>query len=333
MNLSAFTSDWFLRSLAVGGIASACVFACPATWRARVRRAVPAVAFFALLLAPLGLLAPVKIAAPAAFTSLPSTPVIHSTLIATMWLCGVLLFLARMAVGAFAIRGLLRETCAVPGGEWSECLAEAQATLGIGGRVHLRLAGAGFIPSATGLFRRTILLPDEALHWTKEQRRLVLLHELGHFRRGDLWIHALGRLACAVHWFNPFVWALQHQLSVEREYAVDEMVVDHGVAPTDYATVLWQMAKAATRRPSAAAAYLAMAQRQPGKLEQRVQRILAPVRRKNRFLGALDGAVCIGAALLLLVCSACQPVANAHPSAPGTDEVKIRLAADPFPGE
>lgn len=333
MNLSAFTSDWFLRSLAVGGIAAACVFACPAAWRARVRRAVPAVAFFALLIAPLGLFAPVKIVAPAAFSSLPAAPVIHSNWVAMLWLCGVFLFLARMASGAFAIRGLLKETCAVPGEEWSACLAEAQSTLGIGGRVHLRLAGEGFIPSATGLFRKTILLPDEALRWTKEQRRLVLLHELGHFRRGDLWIHALGRIACAVHWFNPFVWALQHQLSVEREYAVDEMVVGHGVAPKDYATVLWQMAKAATRRPVAAAAYLAMADRKPGKLEQRVQRILAPIQRKSRLLGVLDGAVCVGAALLLLVCSACRPVANAQSSTYSVEEIKLRLAADPFPGE
>ena len=333
MNLSAFTSDWFLRSLAVGGIASACVFACPAAWRARVRRAVPAVAFFALLLAPLGLLSPVKIESPAAFAALPSAPVVHSTWVAMLWLCGVAAFLARMAGGFLAIRGLLKNTCAVPGEEWSACLAEAQATLGIGGRIHLRLAGAGFIPSATGLFRRTILLPDEALQWTAEQRRLVILHELGHFRRGDLWIHALGRLACALHWFNPFVWALQHQLSVEREYAVDELVVDHGVAPTDYATVLWQMARAATRRPSAAAAYLAMAQRQPGKLEQRVQRILAPARRKNRLFGVLDGAVCIGAGSLLLVCSACRPIANAAPAASNAEEARMRLAADPFPGE
>jgi beta-lactamase regulating signal transducer with metallopeptidase domain len=333
MNPSAFTSDWFLRSLALGGIAAACVFACPAALRARARRAIPSVAFVALLLAPLGLVSPVKIEAPAAFVSLPAAPAAQSAWLAMLWLAGALFFLTRLASGAFAIRSLLRDTCAVPGHEWAECLAEAQATLGIRGQTHLRLAGPGFIPSATGLLRRTILLPDEALDWTKEQRRLVLLHELGHFRRGDLWIHALGRIACAVHWFNPFVWVLQNQLSVEREYAVDELVVDHGVAPADYATVLWQMARAATRRPSAAAAYLAMAQRQPGKLEQRVERILAPARGKNRIFGVVDAAVCIVAAILLLLCAACRPVANAQSETYSTDEVRQRLSANPFPGE
>lgn len=325
-----FTFDWVLRSLAVGGIAAACVFACPGAWRGHIRRAIPALAFFALLLSPLAIFAPVKIHAPAALSGLSAAPVVAANWLPLVWLLGALVCLARLANGVFAIRALMNDTCAVPGSEWTACLESAQATLGLRGKVHLRLAGPGFIPSATGLFRRTVLLPDEALDWTKEQRRLVLLHELGHFQRGDLWIHALGRIACAVHWFNPFAWILQHQLSVEREYAVDELVVDHGVAPTDYATVLWQMANAATRRPAAASAFLAITERQPGKLEQRVRRILAPVRRKSRILRAVDSAVCIAAGLLLLVCSACRPIESGHPD---QTEVELRLSADPFPGE
>lgn len=333
MNITTFTQDLLTRSLAVGAIAAACVFACPAAWRGRVRRSLPAWAFVALLLLPLGMFAPVRITAPAVLAELPSAPAVNSAWLAMLWFTGALVCLVRLASGAFAIRSLMKTTCAVPGSDWAECLAAAQKTLGLRGRTHIRLAGPGFIPSATGLFRRTVLLPDEALHWTKEQRRLVLLHELGHFCRWDLWTHALGRIACALHWFNPFAWMLQNQLCVEREYAVDELVVEHGVAPTDYATVLWQMASAATRRPTAAAAFLAMAERQPGKLEQRVRRILAPARRKSRVLGALDGLVCLGVAVLLLVCSACRPVANAHPADYSTAEVQLRLSADPFPGE
>ena len=70
-----FTFDWLLRSLAVGGIAAACVFACPSAWRGRIRRAVPAAAFFALLVSPLAIFAPVKIHAPAAFAGLAAAPV------------------------------------------------------------------------------------------------------------------------------------------------------------------------------------------------------------------------------------------------------------------
>ncbi len=332
MNL--FTPEWILRSLAIGALAAACVFFCPAAWRGRLRRSVPAAAFAMLLLLPLWKFAPVNLDAPAAVAGLAAAASFDGwQWLALVWLVGAVLCLARLLAGFFAIRSLLGETCAVPGEEWTACLAASQKTLGIRGRVHLRLAGPGFIPSATGLFRRTILLPDEALRWTQEQRRLVLLHELGHFRRGDLWIHALGRVACALHWFNPFAWALQHQLSLEREYAVDELVVEHGVAPAEYATILWEMAKAATRRPASAAAYLAMAQRQPGKLEQRVRRILAPSRRASRIAGVLDATLCIAALMLLIFCSACRPAANAASAKHSLDEVRLRLDANPFPGE
>jgi beta-lactamase regulating signal transducer with metallopeptidase domain len=332
MNFSAFTFDWLQRSLILGGIAAACVFACPAAWRGRVRLAVPAVAFFALLLLPVGMFAPVRIQAPALLAG-HSAPSAIPAWLGTLWLAGAVICLVRLASGALAIRSLLQNSCAVPGSDWAECLAVAQRTLGLRGRTHIRLAGPGFIPSATGLFRRTILLPDEAIHWTREQRRAVILHELAHFRRGDLWIHALGRIACALHWFNPFAWLLQHQLSVEREFAVDELVVEHGIAPADYATVLYEMATAVTRRPAAAAAYLAMAQRQPGKLEQRVRRILAPGRKKSPLLRALDGLVCVAAAALLIVCSACRPSAIAATSRYTTAEIELRLAADPFPAK
>ena len=331
MNLTAFTLDWLVRSFAVGGIAAAAVFTCPATRRGRVRRAVPFAAFLALLLLPLGTLAPVQISVPATL-ALPATNAVDFNWLALLWLSGVVICLARLAVGSHAIRTLLRDTCAVPGADWADCLAVAKTTLGIRGRIHLRLAGPGFIPSATGLLRRTILLPDEALHWTTEQRRLVLLHELGHFRRGDLWTHALGRVACALHWFNPFAWMLQHLLSVEREYAVDALVVKHGIAPKAYATVIWQMAKAATRRPTAAAAYLAMAQYQPGKLEQRVQRILSPEAGKSRAFRVLDATICLTAAALIILCTACRPSAQAHPSDYTPGEIELRLAANPFPG-
>ena len=330
MNLSAFTIDWLMRSFAVGAIAATAVFACPAAWRGSARRAVPFAAFLALLLLPLGTFAPVRISIPATL-ALPTGTAADFNWLALLWLAGTIICLARLASGTHTINALLKATCAVPGEDWADCLAAAKSTLGLRGKIHLGLAGPGFIPSATGLLRRTILLPDEATQWTIEQRRLVLLHELGHFRRGDLWIHALGRIACAFHWFNPFAWLLQHLLSVEREYAVDALVVKHGISPKAYATVLWQMAKAATRRPTTAAAYLAMAQ--PGKLEQRVQRILTPERRKSGFFRLIDAAICLTATALFVFCTACRPSAQAHPADYTQEEVQMRLAADPFPGE
>jgi beta-lactamase regulating signal transducer with metallopeptidase domain len=350
MNLAAF-HDWLFCSIVVAGSASACVMLCPAGLRVRLRRVVqvvPVVAFAVLIALGIGLVRPLP-------TLEVKTPEIVAQWAAAAggwiapWLVRIFaivatLLLVRTLAGKFAIARLVRQSRPVQGRAWRKLLAECRRTLGMRGNVRLHFAGPGFIPSATGLFRRTVLLPDEAADWSHAQRRLVLLHELGHFRRGDLWTHALGQIACAVHWFNPFVWMLQRHLAVEREFACDALVVSRGAAPVDYATLLWKMGAAAqgprfanaqsSRAPASAS--LAMAAPGRGKLEQRVRRILAPVREAGIWLRAMDSALCGGVALMLFACASFKPVIMPTFSggAPWTaDEISARLSADPFPGE
>jgi len=338
MNLIAF-QDWLLRSFVVGGIAAAFVSLCPAGWRVRVRQTVPVVAFAVLLALSAGFLRPLphlEMKAPAALAQWAAATEgwIAPWLVWTLT-AGAALFLCRTISGALTVRGIVRRSRAVRGRAWEMLLNECRHTVGLRRRVRLLLAGPGFVPSATGLLRRTVLLPDEAMQWTREQRRLVLLHELGHFRRGDLWTHALGQIACAVHWFNPFVWMLQRQLALEREFACDALVVSRGAAPTDYATLLWRMGVAASGPRFAAAAFLAMAAPGRSKLEQRVRRILAPARDAGLWLHVVDSAVCGCIALLLLACASFKPVIvrTFLGVSPWTaQEIKMRLAAEPFPG-
>ena len=328
---------WLLHSFIVGALAVACLWLCPAAWRARVRQAVPVAAFLVLLLLVIGLARPLprlEVQAPAALArwgdAVPGAPWLF-----WLWAGGVVFCLANQAAGIATVWGILRASKPVPGPAWQQLLVDCQRTVGMSGRVHLRLAGVGFVPSATGLLRRTVLLPAEALRWTHEQSRLVLLHELGHFRRGDLWTHALGRLACALHWFNPCAWYLQRQLAIEREYACDALVIARGAAPTDYATLLYEMATSAHHHTSIPAAFLTMASSRTGKLEARIHRILAPALRKGKFTSLLEGTACISFIALLLVCAACKPIVRLPPaSSPWTAaEISARLWANPCPGE
>ncbi len=340
MNLAAF-HDWLFRSIVVAGAASACVMLCPAGLRVRLRRVVqivPVVAFAVLIALGIGLVRPL----PALEVKAPEI-VAHWAAAAggwiAPWLAGFFaviaaLLLVRTLAGAMSIAGIVRRSRPVQGRAWRKLLAECRRTLGMRGNVRLLFAGPGFIPSATGLFRRTVLLPDGAADWTHAQRRLVLLHELGHFRRGDLWTHALGQIVCAVHWWNPFVWMLQRHLAVEREFACDALVVARGAEPSDYATLLWKMGVAAQTGRVPACASLAMAAPGRGKLEQRVRRILAPVREAGLCLRAMDSALCGAVALMLFACASFKPVIMRAFSggAPWTaDEISARLSADPFP--
>lgn len=339
MNLPAF-QDWIFRSVIVAGTAIACVRLCPAGWRVRVRQVVPVIAFAVLIVLGVGLVHPLpslEMKAPAVLSRWASAAGEWNApwLVWTLAV-GAVIFLSRTAAGAVAVASLVGHSRCVRGRAWRELLAECQHTLGLRGTVRVMLTGPGFVPSATGLFRRTVLLPDEALHWTRDQRRLVLLHELAHFRRGDLWTHALGQIACALHWFNPFVWMLHRHLALEREFACDALVVSRGAPPEDYAALLWEMGVAAQAPRLAAAAYLAMAAPSRGKLEQRVRRILAPMHDAGLCQRAADVALCACGGLLLVACASFKPV-NVRAmfgTAPWTpQEIGARFSADPFPGE
>jgi beta-lactamase regulating signal transducer with metallopeptidase domain len=326
-------TGWFLQSLAVGALGAACVALCPPAWRGRVRQWVPVAAFIALVLLVASPLWPDAVR-PKIDASEALANVVAADLwkwVPWVWATGCVLFLLRVAAGTWTVWRIVRSTQPVPGRAWKQVLADCQRTLGLRGRVRLRLAGPGFVPSAAGLLRRTVLLPDEALHWTSEQRRLVLLHELGHFRRGDLWTHALGRVVCALHWFNPFAWLLHRQLAVEREFACDALVLERGAPPDDYATLLFEMATASRRRPAMQAAFLTMASRRTGKLEARVRRILAPGRRAGRWLRLADGVLCTALAVALVALVACKPVRHVLRASDWTPaEIGLRENAQPF---
>jgi beta-lactamase regulating signal transducer with metallopeptidase domain len=78
-------------------------------------------------------------------------------------------------------------------------------------------------PMLIGLLRPAIILPDR--DYTDAQLRAVLLHELTHLRRGDVYVKWLSLFACAVHWFNPVVWFMRREIDRACELSCDEAVI------------------------------------------------------------------------------------------------------------
>ena len=107
--------------------------------------------------------------------------------------------------------------------------------LGIARPVTLMIHPDKTIPVVWGIIRWRLLLPAAARHWSGDQLRSVLLHELAHLKRRDTMARLLVQIACAVHWFNPLVWFAAWRLGVECERACDDLVLASGVRPSAYA--------------------------------------------------------------------------------------------------
>jgi len=52
----------------------------------------------------------------------------------------------------------------------------------------------------------------------------MLLHELAHIKRGDLWMHNFYMLLQVLYWYNPLLWLVRSQMHHLRELCCDATV-------------------------------------------------------------------------------------------------------------
>ena len=123
-----------------------------------------------------------------------------------------------------------------------------------------------------GVLQPTVFVPACAEQWSEERRRIVLLHELAHVRRGDAATHLLARTALALNWWNPLAWSAWRAFLRERERAADDLVLCAGEAATDYASHLLEIARTMQSAPATAAMAIPMAR--SSQLEGRLLAIL-----------------------------------------------------------
>ncbi len=80
-------------------------------------------------------------------------------------------------------------------------------------------------PAVFGLVRPLLLMPVGYLsRLSRKDAEHVLLHELAHVKRGDLWMHGLVLLLQVVYWYNPLLWLVRRRVHQLRELCCDATV-------------------------------------------------------------------------------------------------------------
>lgn len=127
--------------------------------------------------------------------------------------------------------------------------------------VRLLISDKVRIPAALGFIKPAIVLPAWTLReFTPADLQPILIHELAHLRRYDGWTNLFQKAARALFFFHPAVWWIDARLSLEREMACDDAVLNVTGNPRAYAGSLisllergverhgWAMAQAAVAR-------------------------------------------------------------------------------------
>lgn len=84
-------------------------------------------------------------------------------------------------------------------------------------------------PMIIGFFRPILVLPTN--EYSQEELFFILKHELIHLKRHDIYFKLLFVMTNAIHWFNPLIYMMQKQASIDMELSCDERVIEG----TDYA--------------------------------------------------------------------------------------------------
>ena len=192
-------------------------------------------------------------------SSLPSDSQHHFATLASVFLFGIWL----SAVVCFAIRTMqdrvvaqkvLRESLPITDPQLREQCAVLSHQLRLKEPPELRSQENVSGPLAAGLLRPVVVLPSSfADHFSTQEIRLVLAHELAHLQRHDLFWGWLRHFVKGVLFFHPLVWLAHEQATLAEEIACDETALCAVNAPVaDYAGTLLRVTEQSLLRPAAA---------------------------------------------------------------------------------
>ncbi len=224
-----------------------------------------------------------------------------------IWVIGFILIVAWLSIGRIRLRHIARTAWPL-GSDWKGILDEARAEAGITRDVRLLSSSVVSTPLTWGSISPVILLPEDALDWSEEHRRVVLRHELAHVARRDSLAQLVAGVVCALYWFHPLVWISERRLRAECERACDDKVVSLGTSPTEYASHLLEVARSA--RAFGAPGFLSVAMARPSQLEGRLLAVLNESRRRVTESRGTRAVAVVMAALVMLPLAAFRPVSR-----------------------
>jgi beta-lactamase regulating signal transducer with metallopeptidase domain/Tfp pilus assembly protein PilF len=210
----------------------------------------------------------------------------------------------------FFVLGLIRQAQPAQG-IVTETLEFCRKRMGVNSPIRLKMSANATSPAVCGLIRPVILMPhDIGPSLGAEHLRPVLMHELGHVKRGDLWVNLAQTTLQIFYFYNPLIWLANAVIRRIREQAVDEMVqVAMGEKAQEYPETLLNVARLAFSRPALALRFIGVVESRSA-LNERIKKMLSrpiPKTAKLGFAGFI--VIAIIAAVLL-------PMASAVPNPP-----------------
>lgn len=216
--------------------------------------------------------------------------------------CIGLVSLVRMFLLAMRLREvrLLKKQSLPPDRQTAEIFQQLVALSGVRRKVGIRLSPGIVSPVLLGFSHPVILLAsrDGTVHESSDELRQVLRHELAHVARRDDWVNLLQQSIQSALFFHPAIWWVNRRLSLEREIACDDHVLQQGSNARSYALLLTNLAgkmQSAAGTPQLAPGISTKS----SQLKQRIAMLLDTTRNRSPRLAATRLGLIAAAATIL----------------------------------
>ena len=190
-------------------------------------------------------------------------------------------------------------------------------------RLRLCISSAAATPMLMGLFRPRLVLPER--EYSPQMLKNIFLHELTHYRRGDLIFKWFAVLVTALHWFNPLVYLARRELDRACEMSCDESLLRRMDLQDkrSYGETLLSLAAAGSLPRRLVATSFATEKRN---LRERLEQIM-----KYRPMGRAGLALLLAATLLLCGCAAALGPGAQEAEAPADTAESAAPSLSPSP--
>jgi len=165
---------------------------------------------------------------------------------------------------------------------------QCREKLGIHKPIPIKLSVNATGPSVCGLMHPVILFPYSLLpQLNREERESVLLHELAHIQRRDLWVNLVQTILQVLYFFHPLVWLANAMIRRIREQAVDEAVlVAMQREAEEYSNTLVRVFRMSLQRPALSLRLIGVVESKKS-LTTRIKHMLSRPLPKSAKLGIL----------------------------------------------
>ncbi|OXM14437.1 M56 family metallopeptidase [Paenibacillus herberti] len=149
------------------------------------------------------------------------------TIVALLWFAGVLFLSAYYLFSWLVFRRRIDDSVKLNNEEVLSVLEACKEKLSIRKSIPIYETSRLRSPCLYGLIKPVIYLPRDIVT-IADSRQLthILLHELVHYKRKDLWFNSLWMLCTAMHWYNPIVWLAMNKMKTDLEVACDAAVLE-----------------------------------------------------------------------------------------------------------